>query len=241
MEQHFKHKEVRKLIKRNELQEVIGQTGQYFTKHMENIIIVGIVVAIVLVAIPVYINHINTMEQKAEQIIAYADMYMNAPILDNAKAGMYGMFKTKQEKYEKITDTYMEVIKTYRNTKAAPYAYIGLGNAYFDRGMYKEAIDYYATVVDKYPRCPVVGEAVVGRGYSYYEMQNYKEAITDFETFISKYKNNYNYYDAEMKLADSYLKVNESVKAKKIYEDIASGEKDSLWTSTARGKMSFLK
>jgi tetratricopeptide (TPR) repeat protein len=241
MDQHLKHKEVRKLIKRNELQEVLGQGGQYFSKHMENIIIVGIVAAIVLVAIPVYINHMNTMEQKAEQIMAYADMYMNAPILDNAKANMYGMFKTKQEKYEKITDTYMEVIKTYRNTKAAPYANMGLGNAYFDRGMFKEAIDYYTTVVEKYPRSILVGEALQGRGFAYYELGNYKEAIADLEAFISKYKNDYNYYDVEIKLADSYLKANDSAKAKKIYEDIAAGQKDSLWASMAKERMSSLK
>jgi len=241
MEQHLKHKDVRKLIKRNELQEILGQASQYFGKHMENIIISVIVAVIVLIAIPVYLNHKNTMEQKAEEIVAYADMYMNAPIADNAKSGMYGMFKTKQEKYEKITDTYMEVIKTYRNTKSAPYAYLGLGNAYFDKAMFKEAIDYYSTIVDKYQHCPVVAEALEDRGFAYYELQNYKDAINDFETYITKYKDDYNYEDVELKLADAYTQIKDSAKAGKIYAEIVSQDKDSLWASVAKDKLSSIK
>ena len=92
----MKHKDVRKLMKKNEFEEILLNAKEYFEKNQENIIIVAVIVLIIIIAVPLYINHKANLELKAMAALGNADYYMNRPVINMEEAGMYGVFKTKE-------------------------------------------------------------------------------------------------------------------------------------------------
>src|ERR1035437_8051307 len=118
----MKHRDIIKMVKRNEAQEFVTGAEHFFKKNMESTIIAGIAVLIIIVAIPLFLNFRATNNLKAEQALSEANYYINRPVLDDAQAAMYGFFRTNKEKYEKAQASYMSVLQDYKGTDAVPAA-----------------------------------------------------------------------------------------------------------------------
>lgn len=242
MEQHkMKHKDVLKLVKRNEAQEVLKNATDYATKNTENIIIALVVVAVLGIGIPLFLNGRKTNEIKAQQILAKGNYFLTRPILDQKDAQMYGMFRSKEERLEKAIMAYNEIINTYRGTKSAAYAYLGIADAYYNTAKYKEALEYYNTFLERYGKHLLVPEALAGRAYANYEQGKYSEALADLKTVTDNHKGAGNYNDARMKAADCLVKLNDFSGAKQEYEGIIKEAADSYWGGVAKEKLKGIK
>ena len=237
----LKHKEVRKMIKRNEFQDMLVEAREYIEKNMENLVIFGVIALIVIVAIPLYFNHKKSQEVKAEGILSEANHYINRPVIDDEQAAMYGYFRSKEEKFDKAVTKYMEVVQGYKGTKSHAPAYIGIANAYYNSGKYKEALEYFNTFIENYPKHALAGKAVSGRAYTQYQLGNYKEALAGWERAASEYRDSVDYYDVMLRQADCLVKLKQDDKAKEIYVKIEEDAKDTYWATAAGKKLKELK
>jgi TolA-binding protein len=234
MEKKMKHKDVMKLLKKNETQDFVNGTEDYFKKHAENIIIVAVAAVVIVVAIPLYFNSRNTAELKAERSLSEANYYVNRPVLDDPQASMYGLFRTKKEKYEKIEAAYSNVMQNFKGTKAYTAAMLGLADAYYNNGQYKEAFEYYNTFAEKFAKNPMAAEAVSGKGYSLYQQGQYADAAKEWERVIKEYNGGSAKNDVKLKLADCYIKLNNKPQAKTLCEEIIKDSSESYWANMAK-------
>ena len=233
----MKHKEVRKLIKQNEFQDALVNAKEYFEKNTENIIIASVVVLIIIIAVPLYINNKKQKEVKAEQLLSQANHFVNRPVSTDENAAMYGFFTSKEEKFDKATTAYMEVLQGYKGTKSIPPAYLGLANAYYNNGQYKEAIEYYNSFIEKFPEHDLLPEAISGRAYTLFQQEKYGEAAQEWEKVLADFPGVFTYYDIMLKIADCYVKIKDNAKAKELYEKIVKEKKGSHWATSAEAKL----
>ncbi|HNZ30080.1 MAG TPA: hypothetical protein PKJ42_08815, partial [Candidatus Goldiibacteriota bacterium] len=80
----IKHKDAKKIIKRNEFAELVSSIGKFASKNTENVIITAVIAVIIVVAIPVIINFRKTNEVKAERLISEANFYINRPVVEDS-------------------------------------------------------------------------------------------------------------------------------------------------------------
>jgi tetratricopeptide (TPR) repeat protein len=240
MEKKIKHKEVKKLLKTNEFQEMILKFQESFGKQKDNFIITGIIVIILIAGIFFYLNNKKSTEEKAEKILSRAYFMLTRPVVDSKDANMYGMFKSKEDKYEKAISAYQEIIQTYKSAKALPYAYLGIADAYFNFGKYKEALEYYNTFIDKFPKHELYNEALSGRAFVYYELGQFKEALTDLKLILDKYPQTLNLQDIKIKTAQCYLKLNDINSAKTILQSIQQSD-GAYWYGVAKNILEDIK
>jgi tetratricopeptide (TPR) repeat protein len=241
MEKKMKHKDVLKLVKRNEAQEVFKNASDYASKNTENIIIALVAVLVLGVGIPLFLNGRKANEVKAQQILAKANYFLTRPVMDQKDAQMYGMFRTKDERLEKAVMAYNEIVQTYKSTNSMPYAYIGIADAYYNNAKYKEALEYYNTFLEKFPKHYMTPLALAGRAYVNYEQGKYQDSLADLKTVLEKYKGAHNYNDVRIKSADCLVKLNDFSGAKQEYEGIIKEAGDSYWAGIAREKLKEIK
>ena len=241
MEHKMKHKDVLKLVKRNEAQEAFKSASDYASKNTENIIIAVVAAIVIGVGIPLFLNGRKTNEVKAQQVLAKANYFLTRPVMDQKDAQMYGMFRTKDERLEKAVMAYNEIVQTYKGTDSMPYAYLGVADAYYNNGKFKEALEYYNTFLEKYPKHFLTPAALAGRAYVNYEQGKYSDALADLKTAMGKYKDASNYSDMRMKSADCLLQLKDLTGAKQEYESIIKDEGSSYWAGVAREKLKEIK
>ncbi len=240
MDKKIKHKEVKKILKTNEFEEMIFRLRESFNKQKDNFIITGIIIVVLIGGTFFYLNNKKSTEEKAEKIITRANFMLTRPVVDSKEANMYGMFKSKEEKYDKAIAAYQEVIQTYKGSKSLPYAYLGIANAYFNIEKYKEALEYYNTFIQKFPKSELISEALYGRAFVYYEMGQFKESLADLKIIMEKYPATLNIQDVKIKAAQCYLKLNDNVSAKTILQDIKQTD-GTYWYGLAKNILEEIK
>src|ERR1035437_10097181 len=230
----MKHRDIIKIVKRNETQEFVNGAEHFFKKNMEGMVIGAITVLIVVIAVPLFLNFRAGNNLKAEQALSEANYYINRPVLDDAQAAMYGFFRTNKEKYEKAQASYMSVLQDYKGTDAVPAAYLGLANSFYNNGQYKESLEYYASFITKYPNDPLVSEAYSGKAYTLFQTGQYGDAVKEWEIVQKKYNGGNNPDDIKLRIAESYLKAGNKPAAKAICDEMIKSGKDNYWMSAAK-------
>jgi tetratricopeptide (TPR) repeat protein len=239
MEHHLRHKDVRKLIKKNEFQEMVAAAVSGAKKNSENLIIGAIILIIIAVAVPLFLNSQAKKEEKAQGLLAQANYYYNLPVGEDKNTGVK-YFASEAEKYERIIGAYSEILQNYKGTKASSYAYLGTADAYYAAGKYMESMEYYNTFITKNPRHEMTDDAISGRAYCNYRLNNYREAAADWEDVIKKYPGANTYFDAKIHAAMSYEKMGEKEKAGVYYAEIIKENPDSAWARDAKAKLPIL-
>lgn len=240
MEKKIKHKEVKKLLKTNEFEEMISRLRESFNKQRDNFVIMGIIIVILIAGTTFYLNNKKSTEEKSEKIISRADFMLTRPVVDSKEANMYGMFKSKEEKYEKAIATYQEVIQTFKGSRTLPHAYLGVADAYFNIEKYKEALEYYNTFIEKFPKHELISEALNGRAFTYYHMEQFKEALADLKIIMEKYPQTLNISDVKIKAAQCYLRLNDAGSAKTILQNIQQTD-GAYWYGLAKNILNGIK
>lgn len=240
MKKKIKHEEVKKILKTNEFEQIIFKIQELFNKQRDNFVIIGIVVVILIAGTIFYFNNKKLTEEKAEKIISRANFMLTRPVVVSKEANMYGMFKSKEEKYEKAIAAYQEVIQTYKGSKALPYAYLGVANAYFNIEKYKEALEYYNTFIKKFLNRELISEALYGRALVYYQMGQFQEALADLKMIMEKYSKTHNINDVKIKAAQCYLKLNNIDSAKTILRNIHQTD-GTYWYGLAKNILEGIK
>ncbi len=231
----IKHAEARKLIKRNEMQELIEAVSEYFKKNTENAIIAAVAAVLVVIAVPVIINGKKQSEEKASLLLSQASRYMNSPVVDMENATLYGFFRTEKEKSDKVIATYNEIMQKYKGTQAAKLSYLGLADAYYANGFYKEALEYNKTFAEKFKNSAFYSKACAGAGYASMGLGDYNGAAQWFEKSLAA---NPSDNDSLLRLAECRMKLNDKEKAREALEKvIKNSEEGSYWAVSASEKL----
>jgi tetratricopeptide (TPR) repeat protein len=238
VEQHhaMKHKDVRKLMKRNELKDILTGFGEFFKKNSENLMIAVVVLLVIVIAIPVFLNNRGNQEQKAQNLLAQANYFYTLPVTPPEEGGVK-YFSNEGEKYDRVINAYSEILQNYKGTKAAAESYLGIANSYYNQGKLKEAMEYFNSFTVKYPKDTLVSKAISGRAYCNYQLGNYREAIADWQDVTTGHKNSDVYFDSKMHMAMAYEKLKEKDKAKSTYEEIVKEGPDTDWGREAKARI----
>jgi len=234
----MKHKDVRKLMKRNELKEMLSGFAAFLKKNSENLVIAVVVLLVIVVVIPIFLNNRNGQEQKAQALLAQANYYYTLPVTPPGESGVK-YFSNEGEKYDRVINAYSEILKNYKGTKAAAESYLGIGNSYYNQGKYKEAKEYYNSFASKYPKDMLLAKAISGRAYCNYQLGNFREAIADWQDVTTVYTHSDVYFDSKMHMGIAYEKLKEKNKAKSIYEEIEKEGSDSDWGREAKARIAL--
>ena len=235
MEKKLKHRDVIKLVKRNEIKEIVEKTTAYFTKNTENVIIAAIIAAALIIGIPLFLKAGKANSEKAEQALARANNIFNAPVSNDAQMAMYGYFPGNQQKYETAASSYMEVIQGYRNTKAAAFAQLGLAASYFNNGKFGEAEEAYSLFIEKNAKHAMLAEAYNGLAYSRLEAGKLKEASEAWEKIVNELDKSAVIWEAAYNLASVYEMLGRKEDSKTLYTKTAAGD-DAYYAAKAAAK-----
>ncbi len=169
-------------------------------------------------------NYLYVIENAGKDKLAY----------DAAKN--FAMVCKTTSEWEKAIETYNLILEKWGNDKKIKAETIfDIAFCYFRDKKYPKAIEYFKKSLQLSEDNETLAEAQYWIGESYYGMENYQDAITEF---LKVY---YNYPElvrwsasSQLKAADSYIKIGEFSKAKKILKRIISTYgKTSRWGKQA--------
>lgn len=235
MDKKLKHKDVIKLVKRNEIKEISEKTRNYFIKNTENTIIAAIAAAVIIIGVPLFMNSRKAADEKAQQALSRANNIYGAPVSEDPQMAMYGYFPDSTRKYETAASSYMEVLQAYKGTKAEALAYLGLAASNFNTGKYQDAETNYRLFTDKFPKHPLIAEAYNGLAYSLLESGKIQEAAAAWEKVVKEMKNSAIASSAMFNLASVYETLGKKEESKKLFEEASAGG-DSYFAPKAAGK-----
>ncbi len=95
-----------------------------------------------------------------------------------------------------------------------------IAESYFAIGKFDDAANYFNLVQSKNP--DLMRQTLYGKAYSYFNSKDYINAAFYFRNYVNNYKRIGNYYNAKLRLADSYYGIKEFGKAVKIYRELFS-------------------
>ncbi|HRU38982.1 MAG TPA: tetratricopeptide repeat protein [Candidatus Goldiibacteriota bacterium] len=238
MEKKLKHKEVIKLVKRNEAKEVLSSLAGYAQKNTENIIIAVAAVAVIAVGVPLFMSSRANNEVKAQQILAKANFFLTRPVVDQKDAQMYGMFRTRAERTEKAIMAYNEVIQNYKGTKSLAYAYLGVADAYYNDSKAKESIEYYNTFIERFPKHALASQAYLGRARAYMDSGNYAQALEDLKAAAAALSGSpVDEREIRYLTALCHEKMNDLASARKEYSELAGEGGGNYWAGLAAERL----
>ena len=93
-----------------------------------------------------------------------------------------------------------------------------LGESYFAVGKFSNAIDVFNLVSGK--NSDLIRQSLYGKAYSYFNNRDYINATFYFRNYVNNYKRIGNYYNAKLRLADSYYGTKEFNKSVKLFNEL---------------------
>ncbi len=101
-----------------------------------------------------------------------------------------------------------------------------LAESYFASKEYANSLKYYNLI--KTTDNELNSQVLYGKGYAYFNLKDYNNASFCFADFIKQFKNNKNYSDARLRLADCYFGLKKYSDAGRIYKEIFSSDSQRL-------------
>ncbi|MCX6148968.1 MAG: tetratricopeptide repeat protein [Ignavibacteriales bacterium] len=93
-----------------------------------------------------------------------------------------------------------------------------LAESYFSNKDFSATIKYYNQIDNNAKE--LAPQVIFGKGYSYFNLKDYNNAAYNFSDFVRRYKEDKNFADARLRLADSYYGQKKFSEAGKVYKEI---------------------
>jgi len=149
----------KKQMRQDKLVSTVFRTGEYIQKNPKPFYIGGSVVAVVFIAVILYMWNNDKKNNESAGYFARAQIAYDSGLVNDAIADL----KT--------------VIENYPSTEAAAKACFTLSNMYFDNKNYEEALPYFLKMIERYPGDKMkLGASAAGAAACYEQMGNRQEA-----------------------------------------------------------------
>lgn len=160
----------KKQMKEDKLVKTVFKTGEYIQKNPKPFYIGGSAVAIVFIAVILYMWNVDKKNTQAAGYVARAAISFDSGQTNQA-----------------ITDL-KTVIDDYSSTKSAGDACFTLANIYFENKNYQEALPYFLKMIENYPVDKMkVAAAAAGAGACNEQMGKRQEAGRYFRMAADQY------------------------------------------------------
>jgi tetratricopeptide (TPR) repeat protein len=239
-QQHIKHKQILRTLKRDELREGIDRAVAFAKANTENLLISVIILVVLIILVPMYFKHQAENEMRASNLLDRAISISLQPVVGAGAQPGQG-FKTLDEKYHKTLEAFNEVSTTYRNTKVAILARLGEADGWFYLKDYakaeaicreelagKHAQDYWAPQLQA--RLAACQENQLKWG----------DAARTYGGIISASPAYYDLQDVRLGLARCESKLGQPEAAKKVLEQVQAADPTGFWAETARQQLVLL-
>ena len=202
--------------------------------HQEFIAILIIVILIIGIGLPYYLNSVATNNKKSMAMLNMGIYYLNAPV------GPQSAFKTEVEKYQECSTFFNKVKNLYPGTQAYNIAYYYLGKCDLFLQNYMLASKYFKLAYKKLKNTPLGQEAFIGVGMCYISQSQWNPAILIFEKYLKIYPNGFLREEARFNLAKIDKLVHNLAMAKIELKKIIHSHPNSDWAKQASFELKTL-
>lgn len=199
------HQQIRQALKRDEVKDFVGRTADWMKAHVENVVIGGIAVVVLVFLAAYFVNGRSKSAWKASELLTQADMNFQQDSQSSA-----GQSRARAH--------YQEVIETYGGTASALEARLGLANCDLQEGKVDAALAGYSQFVSEHPRTFLAPLAVSGKGYCLEAKSQYKEAAAAFASVSQLYPEAANLGQSLLDAARNYGKAGDPASRSKVLE-----------------------
>ncbi|MCD4812364.1 tetratricopeptide repeat protein [bacterium] len=235
----YSHKQIRKSIKKDELRDLIDKSAVYVRSHTENILIAAILLIVVIVLVPLYFNNRQENERRAGSLLNRAVGYTLQPIADGMGDPNREVFRTLEEKYTKVRQTFTEISATYKNTRAARVAMLGEADATYYLKDYEKARDIYQAVLLQTKDFATQGTLKEKIAACYENLGKWEDALGIYQELVDGEPVYFNQRSVKMGMARCYSGLGRKAKAQEIYFSEKENDPGSYWSEVARQKLSM--
>lgn len=233
----YTHKQIRKSIKQNELLNALNRGLAFFRGNTENLLITGIIIAVIAILVPLYFNNKKENERRADTLLNRAIGYTIQPIAEGRTASPEGAFRTAEEKYQKAQKAFAEIVASYRNTRAADQARVNEANAWFYLKEYEKALPLFQDALTRTNQA-LARATIQGRiGACQENLAQWQAARDTYQGLLSGEAEYFNARAVRLALARCHFQLGEKAEAEKMLLAERDREPGSYWSEIARQQL----
>lgn len=214
----------KKQMKEDRLVSSVFKTSEYIQKNPKPFIIGGTAVAVIFIAVILYLWNIDKNNNRATGYLARAQISYDRGIADDAVIDL------------------QTVVDNYPGTFSAPSACFKLANIYFENGNYEEALRYFNIMINKYPEDNMkLASAAAGAAACHEQAGNRQEAGRYYKMAADFYPDGLWAPLNLLNAGKNYMAAGDLESAKTAFNKITSDYKDSREINTAKRFLSEIE
>lgn len=227
-----------KELKRNDLVDYLREAWEYFQAHQQNVLITVAIAAVIFALAFLYIQKRSANFDQAQDILSNAAYYESQKVGDPAdKSNGYVLFRTNDEKYQKVQEGYNQIINLYPNSPAAADAQFKVGCCYYEMKKYEQAIDQFQSYLNRYRNGKYVPQARLNIAYAWEQKKDYDKAAEIYGVLSKDFKGQCWGAEALWHEAVCLEQKMQKDKAKDCYKELTTTYPDSYQAKDAQAKL----
>ena len=203
--------------------------------HQELVAVSAIVLLLLGVGVPYYINNQAKSENDAKGVLNLGQYYLHSQVDPKN-----GPFKTEGEKYQQSIQTFQRIITDYAGTKTSKLARYYVAKSQFELGQYSQAYTSFDAASQELKDSPLGEEAYLGKIFCLVAQNQLNPATTLAETFLRDNPDSFIAPQVHLSLSDIYLKAQNKEKAIEQLKLTEKSYPDSSWSKEASYRLEKL-
>jgi tetratricopeptide (TPR) repeat protein len=203
--------------------------------HQEALAVVGIMVILLSIGIPYYLNSRQQNEKDAMAALNMGQFYLQAQV-DPQK----GPFKNNLDKYQEALKTFQRITTDYAGTATAKMARYYVAKCQFFSGQYPQAYVSFDLAAHELENTPLADQAFLAKVLCLEMQGQWTQAGTLYESFLTPNKDSFLVPEIRIHLANSYLKSQNKPKAIEQLKIISDKYSDTSWGKEAAWQLTTL-
>ncbi len=200
--------------------------------HQEIVAVTTILLLLLGVGIPYYINSQAKSENDAKGVLNLGQYYLHAQVDPKN-----GPFKSDTEKYQQAIQTFQRITTDYAGTKTAKLARYYVAKSQFELGQFSQAYSSFDAASQELKDSPLGEEAYLGKIFCLAAQNQLAPATTLAETFLKDNPDSFIAPQVRLSLSDLYLKTQNKEKAIEQLKITAKNYPDSSWSKEASQRL----
>jgi len=207
----------KKQMKEDRLVSSVFKTSEYIQKNPKPFIIGGTAVAVIFIAILLYMWNIDKKNTEAAGYLARAQISYDKGLFDDAVIDL------------------RTIIDNYSSTFSAAAAYFNLANIYFDNGNYEEALPNFVGLIENHPEDKMkVASSAAGAAACYEQLGDRQEAGRYYKMAADLYPDKMWAPVYLLEAGRNYTAAGDLVSARLAYNQLINNYEDSRELNTAK-------
>lgn len=202
--------------------------------HQEIIAVAGILLLLLSVGVPYYLNNQQQSEKDAQGVLSLGQYYLHSTVDPKN-----GPFKTDVDKFQQSLQTFQRITTDYSGTKTAKLARFYTAKCQYFLGQYTQAYASFEAASRELKNLPLGDEAWLGEILCLEAQNEWPQAANLSEAFLKDHSDSFIAGEMRLELSDIYLKQNNKEKALEQLKMVAQADND--WGKEAARRLKELQ